>query len=210
MATPSTFPLTTFELVALLSLSPGPAAEQSAASLRVAGPGTDATAQRAGLASLLVRELAEVRDGLITARGNAGGVAAVLTTATRWVEVGVARSESGDGAVLVEAPGGALLITPRGLDLWDVLPVEPGTDLVRAGVDLARRGVDVTPAEAAVAVTVKVTTASGSTVASAHRAPDGAWQLALEPADAEGRLTVQDDAPADEDEAMARLSEALR
>jgi hypothetical protein len=210
VAAPSTFPLTTFELAALVALAPGPAATQSATSLRIPDPATDPQSKRAGLSSLLVRELATIEGTQIRADGLAGAVAGALTTAETWVEVGVARRESADAAVLVGTAKGALMITPRGYDVWNTLAVAQGTDLVEAGVDLAARGVDVTPDGEPVAVTVKVVTLDGSTTASAHRDADGAWHVALEPADAEGRLTVQPDAPADQAAALARVRDALR
>ncbi|WP_265521555.1 hypothetical protein [Oerskovia flava] len=210
MAPAATFPVTTFELVTLISLREGPAATQSAASLRLPDPDGPLQPRKAGLASLLARELVTIQDGTITAVGNAGGVAGALTAADRWIEVGIVRGTSSDAAILVGAGAGGVMITPRGFDVWDALPVNEGTDLVEGGVDLARRGIDVTPAGEAVAASVKVTTAAGSTSASVRREADGTWQLATEPADAEGRLTVQDVRLTDQAAAMAALLEALR
>ncbi len=204
----TTFPLTTFELATLLSLVEGAAAAQSAASLRLPDP-RDAISRRAGLSSLVVRGLVDLGHGRITPQGKAGAVAGVLTTADQWVEIGVARRDTADAAVLVGAGQDVLLLSPRGFDVWDVLPVDGSKDLVDAGIELARQGVEVTGADEPVAVSVKVTRATGSAVASAHRDAQGGWQVAIEPADPDGRLTILDDAPADQAEALATLRKAL-
>lgn len=202
-------PFTSFELVALLTFQPGAAATQSAQSLRLADLQSSADARRAGLSSLLVRGLAVATDGQVAPVGNAGGVSGVLTRADRWVEVGVVRRDRTDAAVLAGVGGSGLLVSPRGLDTWDALPVRPGADLVDAGVDLARQGVE-DAGEQAVSVSVKVTTPAGSVAAAVHRDDAGTWRVATEPTDADGALTIRDDAPADADAALAALRAALR
>jgi len=202
-------PFTSFELVALLTFNPGAAATQSAKSLRLADGLPSAEARRAGLSSLLVRELARTQDGQVAPVGNAGGVSGVLTGADRWVEVGIVRRDRTDAAVLVGITGNGLLISPRGLDVWDVLPVKPGTDLVSAGVDLARRGV-LDAGDEPVSATVKVTTLDGVVAAAVHRDDAGEWRIATEPTDADGALTIRDDAFADADAALTALDAALR
>ncbi|MBD8078623.1 hypothetical protein [Cellulosimicrobium arenosum] len=210
MATAAPFPLTTFELHALLSLREGPAAARSAQSLRLDTTGdAAAVSRRAGLASLLVRDLATISDGIITAQGNAGGVAGALTRGDRWVEIGIVRPSSTDAAVLVGTGIGGVMITPRGFDVWNVLPIGEGRDLVDAGVALARQGVEASAENAAVAASVKVSTVDSTRAASAHRDDDGTWKIATEPADAEGRLTVQEGTYPDLDAAFAALREAL-
>lgn len=210
MAETSSFPVTTFELVALLALAPSPASTQSAASLRLPDPAGDPVAKRAGLASLVVRDLATIDGGEIHTQGQAGAVAGVLTTATHWVEIGVVRRTSTDAAVLFGVAQGALMITPRGFDVWDVLAITAGTDLITAAIDLAARGIDVTPQGEPVAVTIKTTTPDGSITASTHRDEHGTWQTALEPRDATGQLTIQPDTTPDQTTALTRIAKALR
>ena len=202
-------PFTSFELAALLTFQPGAAATQSAQSLRLAETQSSPDARRAGLSSLLVRGLAVATDGQVAPVGNAGGVSGVLTGADRWVEVGIVRRDRTDAAILVGLGGNGLLISPRGLDTWDVLPVRPGTDLVDGGVDLARKGVE-DAGEQPVSVSVKVTTLDGSTAAAVHRDDAGAWRVATEPTGPDGALTIQDDVLADTDAALAALRSALR
>ncbi|UTT58926.1 hypothetical protein [Cellulosimicrobium cellulans] len=202
-------PFTSFELLALLTFNKGAAATQSAKSLRLADGLSSPEARRAGLSSLIVRDLARAENGQVAPVGNAGGVSGVLTGADRWVEVGIVRRDRTDAAVLVGITGNGLLISPRGLDVWDVLPVKPGTELTDAGVDLARRGVQ-DAGDQPVSATVKVTTLDGSRAAAVHRDDAGVWRVATEPTGPDGALTIQDDVLADTDTALAALSAALR
>ncbi|MCB7136060.1 hypothetical protein [Cellulosimicrobium marinum] len=202
-------PFTSFELAALLTFQKGDAATQSATSLRLTEIQASPEARRAGLSSLLVRGLAVATDGQVAPVGNAGGVSGVLTGADRWVEVGIVRRDRTDAAILVGVGGNGLLVSPRGLDTWDVLPVRPGSDLVDGGVDLARQGVE-DAGDAAVSVSVKVTTRTGSVAAAVHRDDAGTWKVATEPTGPDGALTIQDETLADTAAALDALRTALR
>ncbi len=202
-------PFTSFELVALLTFQPGAAATQSAQSLRLADTQPSPEARRAGLSSLLVRGLAVATDGQVAPLGNAGGVSGVLTRADRWVEVGIVRRDRTDAAVLVGVGGSGLLVSPRGLDTWDVLPLRPGSDLLDGGLDLARRGIE-DAGDQPVSASLKVTTLDGSVAAAVHRDDAGTWRVATEPVDADGALTIRDETFPDADAALAALGTALR
>lgn len=124
------------EVLSLLSLGPGPAADRTREVLML---DTVENAEQIGLigaSGLLARGLlAFTEDGKsLAAINQALYIRVVLTTATRWTNFQATDgAEGGDSGFFIESPAGKLLMQPRALDTWWFVllhPEAPAEDVV--------------------------------------------------------------------------------
>ena len=164
------------ELQYLLSVSPGPAADQSALVLGVAPvPSVDETITF-GAASLLAHGLVEMVDGPeFRAVGPALVVSCLLTTARRWSTIAGATEDAADTGVYIESAEGALLAQPRALGTWWFIVLDPASApedvVVAAALELAE-------SDDASGVFVQTTTGSLDRTFSVRRVADS-WSYAF-------------------------------
>ncbi len=123
--------LTDYELVALVDLNPTPQGLRALEAIGVAGLLADPGAVRAGVASLLVRDLADADEDRLLVHGFAGDVGTMLTSASDLLLLVLSRDGRVDGrTVLVDAPAGGLLLDMTRYGAHVVQPLRPGTDLL--------------------------------------------------------------------------------
>jgi len=123
--------LTDYELAALVDLNPTPQGLRALEAIGVAGLLDDAGAVRAGVASLLVRDLAEAEGDRIVVGGFAGGVGTMLTTADDLLVLVISRAGRVEGrTVLVDAPVGSFLLDMTRYGAHVVQPLSLDTDLM--------------------------------------------------------------------------------
>nr|NLI49439.1 hypothetical protein [Propionibacterium sp.] len=122
--------LTDYELAALVDLNPTPQGLRALEAIGVAGLLDDPGALRAGVASLLVRGLAEAEDDRLLVGGFAGAVGTMLATADDLLLLVVTRAgEVAGRTVLVDAPAGGFLLDMTSLGAHVVQPLGLDTDL---------------------------------------------------------------------------------
>jgi len=203
-----TIGFTGHELLALLSFNPGAASDASRKALRL--PEVEGNELLgAGYATLVVRELLQLQDGSAVPTGGAARVTAVLTTADRWVEVGVVSIDASRSNIFISSEtAGTVLLGARGFGIYDITPVEGGADALDQAIEQARSALEAGELGAPAAASVVVTTLeSGSRTASIRTVGEGRWELASEPYDEQGQLTVREVAP---EQAFEDFAGALR
>ncbi len=124
------FFVTDTELIQLIGMTPGPAADASASALGLGDHLGNADLRRAGIQSLLVRELAVLTDGdRLEAVGKAQYVGAVLGHATDWLVLSVEGSNVRAFTTLVASPVGNLTIALGPVAVHEVVPLDPALPL---------------------------------------------------------------------------------
>ena len=137
--------LTDDELAALVDLNPAPRGRRALAAIGVADVLEDPGAVRAGVASLLVRRMAEAEDDRLLVGGFAGAVGTMLATADDLLLLVVTRAgEVAGRTVLVDAPVGGFLLDMTTFGAHVVQPLHRETDLV----DLVRAVIEEFAADA--------------------------------------------------------------
>lgn len=95
------------EIATLASLTGGAGAVLSAEALRVDDYLSDTNMVSAGASSLVARGLAKAEsDGLLSDAGPTAAVAAVLTSASRRMEISLLTAEGGDSVICMESEDG--------------------------------------------------------------------------------------------------------
>lgn len=123
--------LTDYELVALVDLNPTPEGLRALDAIGVSGLLDDPGAVRAGVASLLVRDLAEAEGDRIMVGGFAGAIGTMLATADDLLLLVITRDgEVAGRTVLVDAPVGGFLLDMTNYGAHVVQPLRPDADLL--------------------------------------------------------------------------------
>lgn len=122
--------VTSHEVLALLSFSPGPSAEMSRKVLVLADLPEDSDLVRAGLATLHVRDMAEADGEGIHLRDGALVLSVILSTATEWFEATRYGATSSLPAYVVSSPHGKAAIFLRPLSQYLCLPLRAGMDIM--------------------------------------------------------------------------------
>lgn len=201
--------LTGFELLSLLAISREEGARRTREVLRLPDVAADSPLLTAGVSSLLVRKLAEMRDdGGLQPLGNLDALVTVLTKATQWIEAsGVAGRKGADRevgtAILVGSPFGGVLLEPRPFSVWHAWPLPMPLDMPAAGASFVKAQFE-NLTRRPFAGSLKLTEASGSRVAAVHMNTEGRWELAKGPAD-----TVPTATATEADPSFRVLAEAM-
>ena len=111
------------EMAYLLQLQDTEAARLSASWLRLSEEARDPEVVRAGLSALIARGLATVDGAAVTFDSRLDAVAYSLSTPARWTQIDLLRSaELGDSVLHIETARTKLLLQPRTMQSWFVLP----------------------------------------------------------------------------------------
>jgi hypothetical protein len=111
------------EMAYLLQLSDTQAARVSASWLRLDAEAQDPEVVRAGLSSLIARGLATVDGAAVSFDSRLDAVAYTLASAGRWTQVDLLQNaELGDSVLHVETDRTKLLLQPRTMQSWFILP----------------------------------------------------------------------------------------
>ena len=123
------------EIATLASLRGGEAAALSAEALRVGDYLGDTDMVSAGASSLVARGLAEAEsDGLLSVAGPTAAVAAVLSSASRRMEISLLTADGGDSVIFMESEDIHLLFQPRAYFTWWAMAQRPDVTAAEANL----------------------------------------------------------------------------
>ena len=127
------------ELLVLLNLRPGPAAEASARALRLEKEFDDAALLSAGASSLVARGAATVEPGgELSVAGPVAAVTNALTEATKRVQINLLTADSVDNVLSVESPSYRILLQPRAYLSWFAMAQRPDSTPAEANFFIVR------------------------------------------------------------------------
>lgn len=145
-ATPDAIGFGFAEIATLASLKGGEAAVLSAEALRVDDYLSDTNMVSAGASSLVARGLAKAEsDGLLSVAGPTAAVAAVLTSASRRMEISLLTAEGGDSVICMESEDIHLLFQPRAYFTWWAMAQRPDVTAAEANFMVIREHLDTHP-----------------------------------------------------------------
>ena len=128
------------EMAALASLRGGDAAVLSAEALRVGNYLGDTDMVSAGASSLVARGLAPAEsDGLLAVAGPTAAVAAVLSSASRRMEISLLTVEGSDSVIAMENEDIHLLFQPRSYFTWWAMAQRPDVTAAEANFAVIRQ-----------------------------------------------------------------------
>jgi hypothetical protein len=128
------------EIVTLASLQGGDAAVLSAEALRVDTYLSDTDMVSAGASSLVARGLARAEsDGLLSVSGPTAAVAALLSSASRRIEISLLTDQGGDSVICMESEDIHLLFQPRAYFTWWAMAQRPDVTAAEANLMVIRQ-----------------------------------------------------------------------
>ncbi|MDO5753893.1 hypothetical protein [Arthrobacter sp.] len=130
--------LTDHELLALLAMNPTDSAAATRDLFRLSTVAHRDVLERAGVTTLLARGMAEPNGEDIVPVERGALVAAVLTTATEWLEVAFVTPSSDHIMFVAASEHGSLLLSLNRLGAHQVRPVDTAEGLPRLGVLLSQ------------------------------------------------------------------------
>lgn len=130
--------LTDHELLALLAMNPTDAAAATRDLFRLSTVANRDVLERAGVTTLLARGMAEPNGEDIIPVERGALVAAVLTTATEWLEVAFVTPSSDHVMFVAASEHGSLLLSLNRLGAHQVRPVDTAEGLPSLGVLLSQ------------------------------------------------------------------------
>jgi hypothetical protein len=134
------------ELLLLLNLHRGPAAEASAKALRLAEELDDASLLAAGASSLVARGAATAEpDGELSVAGPVAAVTSALTEAVKHVQINLLTADSVDNVLSVESPKYQILLQPRAYLSWFAMAQRPDATPAEANFYIVRRHLEDNP-----------------------------------------------------------------
>lgn len=182
--------LTDHELLALLAMNPTEAAAATRDVFRLSNVAHRDVLERAGVTTLLARGMAEPSNADIIPRERGAMVAAVLTTATEWLEVAFVTPGADHVMFVAASEHGALLFSLDRLGAHQVRPVDVSEGLPHLGTLLARAYLeDATDGLPAAAMLTHHPAVGSSRTANLKREADG-WTLSAGTGDAEQKTSV--------------------
>jgi hypothetical protein len=134
------------ELLLLLNLRRGPAAEASAKALRLAEELDDASLLAAGASSLVARGLATVEPGGdLSVAGPVAAVTSALTEAAKRVQINLLTADSVDNVLSLESPEYQILLQPRAYLSWFAMAQRPDATPAEANFYIVRKHLEDNP-----------------------------------------------------------------
>lgn len=134
------------ELLLLLNLHRGPAAEASAKALRLAEELDDASLLAAGASSLVARGAATAEpDGELSVAGPVAAVTTALTEAIKRVQINLLTAHSVDNVLSVESPEYNIFLQPRAYLSWFAMAQRPDKTPAEAGFYMVRKHLEDNP-----------------------------------------------------------------
>ncbi|MGA7204833.1 MAG: hypothetical protein WBX27_09415 [Specibacter sp.] len=170
--------LTAHEVLTLLSLNLGASATTTRELFRLPDRSSDEELMEMGLSTLLVRGLGALDGEDFTPAGPAFGIAASLTTAVEWLELGIVAGDANYAYFLVGSPAGNLVVSVDRLSIYQFRPLAETTSLLDQAVALTRNALtDPASPKPAVVVTRHLGSDGENTTASIRIAEDGSAAL---------------------------------
>lgn len=170
--------VTDHELMAFLAMNPTDSAQATRDLFRLSTVEDRQVLERAGVTTLLARGMATVEDEDIVPVDKGAFIAAILTSATDWLEVALVTPKVDHVMFVAASEHGAILLSLNRLGAHEVRPVDASEGLGRLGMLLASTylldGPDGLPASAM--VTNHHSTA-GSLTAHLKRNEDESWEM---------------------------------
>ena len=134
------------ELLVLLNLRRGPAAEASAEALRLTNELDDASLMSAGASSLVARGAAKAEPGGdLSVAGPVAAVTAALTQATKRVQINLLTADSVDNVLSIESPDYRILLQPRAYLSWFAMAQRPDVSPAEANFYIVRKHLEDNP-----------------------------------------------------------------
>ena len=130
--------LTVHELLALLAMNPTDASAATRDLFRLSTAAHRDVLERAGITTLLARGMAKPKGDDIVPAERGALVAAVLTTATEWLEVAFVTPGTDHVMFVAASEHGSLLLSLNRLGAHQVRPVDTSEGLPRLGVLLSQ------------------------------------------------------------------------
>ncbi|MFC8303667.1 hypothetical protein ACFUCV_08260 [Specibacter sp. NPDC057265] len=130
--------LTDHELLALLAMNPTEASTATRDLFRLGAVAHQEILERAGITTLLARGMAEPDGDDIVPVDRGALIAAVLTTATAWLEVAFVTPSAEHVMFVAASEHGSLLLSLNRLGAHQVRPVDTAEGLAHLGVLLSR------------------------------------------------------------------------
>lgn len=185
--------LTDHELLALLAMNPTEAAASTRDVFRLSNVAHRDVLERVGVTTLLARGMAEPNGNDIIPVERGAMVAAVLTTATEWLEVAFVTPGADHVMFVAASEHGTLLFSLDRLGAHQVRPVDDSQGLPQLGTLLARAYLeDVTDGLPAAAMVTHHPAVGSSRTANLKREADG-WTLLTGVGDAAQKMIVTQD-----------------
>lgn len=130
--------LTDHELLALLAMNPTESSTATRDLFRLGAVAHQEILERAGITTLLARGMAQPDGEDIVPIDRGALIAAVLTTATAWLEVAFVTPEAEHVMFVAASEHGSLLLSLNRLGAHQVRPVDTAGGLAHLGVLLSR------------------------------------------------------------------------
>ena len=170
--------LTDHELLALLAMNPGDSTTFTRELFRLNGVPHQEVLERAGITTLLARGMAQANGEDIDPVGRGALVAAVLTTATSWLEVAFVTPKVDHVMFVAASEHGSLLLSLDRLGVHQVRPVDTSNGVAHLGVLLARAYLqDATDGLPAAAMVTRHAVSETPRTAHLRREPNDVWTL---------------------------------
>ncbi|VXB69864.1 conserved hypothetical protein [Arthrobacter sp. 9AX] len=135
------------ELLVLLNLRRGPAAEASAKALRLEAELDDASLLSAGASSLVARGAATVGPGgELSVAGPVAAVTQALTEAAKRVQINLLTADSVDNVLSVESAEYRILLQPRAHLSWFAMAQRPDSTPAEGNFFIVRKHLEDHPA----------------------------------------------------------------
>lgn len=188
----SAYRITSHEILALLSFTPGQGSDLARRVLGLERLPDDHDLVRAGVGTLRVRDTAAVDGAQVRLRGPAQFLAGVFSSATAWFDITRIGPDAVAPAYIADSPAGRVALFLQPLSEYVCLPMNREAsvlDMVEATVDDAVQGAR--HPDGGMVSARRYSPGKPPTVANVRIAADGALHLASEPLDADGQLTVR-------------------
>ncbi|SEF02407.1 hypothetical protein SAMN04489740_3819 [Arthrobacter alpinus] len=183
--------LTDHELLALLAMNPTQSSASTRDVFRLGGVPHQDVLERAGITTLLARGMAEPSGDDIIPAERGALVAAVLTTATAWLEVAFVTPAADHVMFVAASEHGSLLLSLNRLGAHQVRPVDTSEGLAHLGVLLTKAYLqDATDGLPAAAMVTHHALSETSRTAHLKRDEDETWTLQTGQGEAAQTATV--------------------
>ncbi|WP_028280858.1 hypothetical protein [Arthrobacter sp. H5] len=195
MTTTDALQLTEHEVLALLSFNEGEPTAITRDIFRLTPQAGNEELTKAGMTTLLVRDLAEIKDSDIIVKGPAEFLAAVMATAGEWLEIALVTPKTNHVMFAVSSAGGAFVANVNGNGTHSFTPLKNEEPILGFGIQAAAHYLTDSEGNRPVAAQIKHH-GFGVEPRTANLMVDetGAWQLAK----GEGAGATKESVPAGE------------
>ncbi|NJC23087.1 hypothetical protein BJ994_002163 [Arthrobacter pigmenti] len=137
MTTTDALQLTEHEILALLAFNDGEPTVLTRDIFRLTPQADNEQLTKAGMTTLLVRDLAVLSDGDLVVKGPAEFLTAVMATAGEWLEIALVTPEKNHVMFVVGSAGGAFVANVNGDGTHGFSPLKNDRPILAFGLDAA-------------------------------------------------------------------------